>query len=189
MELLIIGLFVFLGMHSVSVIALPLRDRLAAKNELAWKAFYGVVSLIGIILICRGYVQARLTPTVIYAPPLWLRHVSALLLLPTFALFLAPYFPGRLTAAVKHPQLVAVILWAIAHLLVNGMLADVLLFGAFLVWAVTDLMSFGRRPARPVPHAPASPVNDIILLIAGLGLYVVTALWLHRWMTGLAPFA
>ena len=145
---LLIGIVLFFGAHSASIVALPLRDRMVAKNENAWKAVYALASLAGIVLMVRGYADLRATPTVIYATPYWMRHVAALLLLPVFVFFIAPYFPGRIKKALKHPQLVAVKLWAVAHLLVNGMLADVLLFGSFLAWAVVDRISLKRRPQR-----------------------------------------
>ena len=123
-------------------VALPVRERMVAKNEMAWKGLYALASLAGIVLMVRGYAELRSAPTVLYATPYWMRHVAALLLLPVFIFFIAPYFPGRIKTALKHPQLAAVKLWAFAHLLVNGTLADVLLFGSFLVWAVADRISF-----------------------------------------------
>jgi uncharacterized membrane protein len=189
MEQLIVGLVLFFGMHSASIVALPLRDRLAAKSELGWKALYGLVSLIGIVLVARGYAELRQVPTLLYASPVWVRHVAAVFLLPIFVLFLAPYFPGRITSATKHPQLVAVKLWAVAHLLVNGTLADVLLFGSFLVWAVADRISMKSRPVRPIPGAPASVASDIVLVVVGLALYAALLFWLHEVAFGIRPFA
>jgi uncharacterized membrane protein len=189
MQQLLSGLVLFFGLHSISIVALPLRDRLAAKSALGWKAFYGVVSLIGIVLIARGYADLRQTPTVLYVSPVWLRHVAALFLLPTFVLFMAPYFPGRITSIIPNPQLEAVKAWALAHLMVNGTLADVLLFGSFLIWAVADGISMKHRVARPLPGAPESRANDIIVIVAGLGLYVATVFWLHESILGVRPFA
>ena len=185
---LLVGLLLFLGAHSISIIAPDLRNRMAAKSELGWKAAYSIVSLIGVVLIVRGYGASRLDPTLIYSTPVWLKHLSALLLLPVFSLFLAPYFPGRIKEKTKHPQLVAVKLWAFAHLLVNGTLADILLFGGFLAWAVADRISMKRRPARPLPGAPRSAVNDVILIVVGLALYLVTVFGLHERWFGVAPF-
>lgn len=185
---LILGLVLFLGIHSIGIVALPLRDRFAAKSPLGWKAFYGIVSLIGIVLIVRGYAELRFTPTILYVTPTWLSHVSATLMLPFFILFLAPYLPGRISAATKHPQLIAVKLWAVSHLLVNGTLADVLLFGSFLTWAVLDRISMKRRPARAVPGLPESKTNDIIVVVLGLLLYVAFVLWLHEMLIGIKPF-
>jgi uncharacterized membrane protein len=189
MEKLTLGLVLFFGMHSVSIVALPLRDRLAAKSELGWKALYAITSLIGIVLVVRGYAELRLAPTLLYDSPVWLRHVAAVFLLPIFVLFLAPYFPGRITGVIKHPQLVAAKLWAVAHLLVNGTVADVLLFGSFLVWSVADWISMKGRPARPVPGTRASVANDIALVVVGLALYAAMVFWLHEVAFGVRPFA
>lgn len=186
---LLIGLVLFFGMHSVAIVALPLRDKMAAKSDMGWKAMYAVASLIGIVLMVRGYAELRLTPTVLYVPPMWLRHIAAILMLPAFAFFIAPYFPGRIKAALKHPQLIAVKIWALAHLLVNGNLADVLLFGSFLIWAVVDRVSMKKRVARPLPGAPESKANDVIVVVVGLLLYVVFVMWGHETLIGMKPFA
>lgn len=182
-----LGLVLFFGMHSISIVALPLRDSLAAKSELGWKLIYGVVSLVGIVLIARGYAEFRLSPTVLYVAPLWLYHVAATLLLPVFILFFAPYFPGRISAATKHPQLIAVKLWAVSHLLVNGTGADLLLFGSFLLWAITDRISMKRRTTRAVPGMPESRTNDIVVVVLGLIVYVATVFWLHEMLFGIRP--
>ena len=185
---LLIGIVLFFGAHSASIVALPVRERMVAKNAIAWKAVYALASLAGIVLMVRGYADLRSAPTVIYTTPYWMRHVSALLLLPVFIFFIAPYFPGRIKTALKHPQLVAVKLWAVAHLLVNGMLADLLLFGSFLAWAVVDRISLKRRPQRPLPGAPESGINDAIIVVVGLALYAVFAFWAHEWLFGVRPF-
>ena len=185
---LLIGIVLFFGAHSASIVALPVRERMVAKNAIAWKAVYALASLAGIVLMVRGYADLRSAPTVIYTTPYWMRHVSALLLLPVFIFFVAPYFPGRIKTALKHPQLVAVKLWAVAHLLVNGMLADLLLFGSFLAWAVVDRISLKRRTQRPLPGAPESGINDAIIVVVGLALYAVFALWAHEWLFGVRPF-
>ena len=183
-----LGLLLFFGTHSISMMLLPLRDRLAARNEIIWKVVYGAVSLIGIILIARGYAELRLTPYVLYVAPSWLHHVAALLLLPAFVLFFAPYFPGRISSAAKHPQLVAVKLWAVAHLLVNGTIIDLVLFGIFLIWAVANRISLKNRAVRAVPGLPESKTNDIIVVVLGLGAYVAFALWFHEMLIGVKPF-
>lgn len=189
MTTLVIGLVLFLGMHSMSIFANDFRNRIANSSELGWKAVYGIVSIIGLVLIARGYAEARLTPTLLYAPPAWTRHLAAVLMLPVFILFFAPYFPGRIKTAAKHPQLVAVKLWAVSHLIANGTLADVVLFGSFLAWAVADRISLKRRTPRAVIGAPPSGVNDLILVVLGLAAYVFMAMWLHvRWI-GVPPFA
>lgn len=186
---LLLGIVLFFGMHSASIVALPIRDKMATRSENSWKAVYALVSLVGIVLMVRGYADLRQTPTLLYLPPTWMRHVAALLMLPVFAFFIASYFPGRIKAALKHPQLVAVKTWAVAHLLVNGTLADVLLFGSFLIWAVVDRISLKGRSQRPLPGAPESAMNDVIVIVVGLLLYVAFAFWAHETLFGIRPFA
>jgi uncharacterized membrane protein len=185
MTILILGLVIFLGIHSISIVAPGVRDRwAAAMGANAWRAVYSLISLAGFVLLVHGYGLARQSPTVIYSPPLWLRHVALLLMLPVFPLLFAAYLPGRIKSALKHPMLVAIKTWALAHLLANGMLADVLLFGGFLAWAVLDRISLKRRVARPVAGAPPSPWNDAIAIVGGLAVYVITVYWLHRVLIG-----
>jgi uncharacterized membrane protein len=187
MTLLVLGLILFLGMHSVSIVAPAWRDAQAARNELVWKAIYALVSLIGFVLLVQGYGLARQAPVVLWVPPAGLRHLVMLLMLPVFPLLLAAYLPGRIKTATKHPMLVATKLWAVAHLLVNGNLADVLLFGGFLVWAVADRISLKRRSPRAIPGAPASPVNDAVVVLGGLALYGLFVARAHLWLIGVSP--
>lgn len=194
MTWLILGLVIFLGVHSVSIVAPAARERwLAQMGEGGWKGLYSLLSFVGLALIIWGYGQARLDPVQLYTPPTALRHLSALLMLPVFPLLLAPYLPGRLKTLTRHPMLVATKLWALAHLLANGTLADVLLFGGFLAWAVADRVSVKRREraglARTVPGLPASGLNDLIAIVAGLGLYLMFVFWAHAWLFGVRPFA
>lgn len=186
MLLLLLGLVIFFGAHSVSIINEPWRDRMVAKfGELPWKIAYSLLSLIGLVLIVRGYGQARLDPVVIYTPPTGFRHLAMLLLVPVFPLFVATSLPGRIKSAAKHPTLLATKIWAVAHLLVNGTLADVLLFGAFLAWAVSDRISMKHRTQRTIPTAPPSRANDLIVVVVGLVIYAAFVLWLHRWLIGI----
>jgi len=186
MNVLLLGLVIFFGGHSVSIVNDPWRGRMVAKmGEWPWKGLYALVSLIGFMLIVWGYGLARHDPVVVYTPPGWLRPVAMVLLVPVFPLLLATYLPGRIQAAAQHPMLVATKLWAVAHLLANGMLADVLLFGAFLLWAVLDRISMKHRTQRPVPSVPPSRVNDLIAVAGGLALYAAFVLWLHGWLIGI----
>lgn len=185
MIVLVAGLVLFLGVHSVSIVAEPWRDRMAARlGEGAWKILYSLVAVAGIALIAWGYGMARQDPVVVYVPPLWLRHLAMALLIPVFPLLLAAYLPGRIQRATRHPMLVGTKLWALAHLLANGMLADLVLFGGVLAWAVADRISLKRRTPRPVPSAPPSGLNDVIAVVAGLAIYVAFVLWLHGWLFG-----
>ena len=186
MLLLIIGLVLFLGIHSVSIVAEGWRDSTMQRvGEGAWKGIYSLVSLAGFGLIVWGYGEARLDPVLLYAPPAWLRHVGMLVLLPVFPLLVAVYFPGRIKRVAKHPMLLATKLWALAHLLVNGMLADVLLFGGFLIWAIADRISMKRRTQRPLPSLPESKINDVIVFVVGIGIYFVFVKWLHTVLIGI----
>ncbi|MEO0422989.1 MAG: NnrU family protein [Pseudomonadota bacterium] len=189
MTILVIGLVLFLGVHSVSIFALPWRDAMVARNAVLFKAGYGVLSLVGLLMIIAGYGEARMAYPPLWPTPGFLRHLVALLMLPVFIFFLAPYFPGRIKTALKHPQLVAVKAWAFSHLLVNSALPDLLLFGSFLAWAVVDRISLKRRPVRePVLAAPASGMNDIILVVVGLAAYAGFAFWAHLAFIGVYPF-
>jgi len=188
MTTLIIGLVVFLGIHSISIFAPTFRDGLAARLGVGpWRGIYSVISIVGFVLIIEGYAHARHEPVVLYSPPFWTHHVTALLMVPVFPLLFAPYFPGKIQATLKHPMLVAVKLWAVAHLISNGMLADVVLFGAFLVWAVADRLSYRHRTPRPLKGAPPSGRNDVIVVVVGLALYVAFLLWLHLKLIGVQP--
>jgi len=185
MTLLVIGLILFLGIHSLSIVNDPLRNRLAGSmGEWPFKAVYGLISLVGLVLIIQGYGAARMDPTLIYNPPAGLRHLAMLLLVPIFPLLLAAYLPGWISRTLKHPMLVAVKLWAVAHLLANGMLHDVVLFGAFLAWAVADRISLKRRTPRKVPSLPKTGMNDVIAVVGGLALYVVMVMWAHQQLIG-----
>jgi uncharacterized membrane protein len=189
MSTLILGLVLFLGAHSVSIVAPAWRNAMAARlGDWPWRLLYAVVAIAGFVLIIRGYAAARLEPVVLWVPPAAMRHVAATLMLPVFVLLLAAYLPGRIKSAAKHPMLVATKLWAVAHLLSNGMLADVVLFGAVLAWAVADRISLKHRPARPIPGAPPSKLNDVIAVVGGLALYGLFAMVLHARWIGVAPF-
>ncbi|HEX4152900.1 MAG TPA: NnrU family protein [Steroidobacteraceae bacterium] len=188
MAMLIIGLVIFLGIHSLGFAAPRLRPRaVAAMGEGAWKGLYAVVSIVGLVLIVRGFALAREAPVVLYTPPSWMRHVTFLLMLPVFPLILAAYFPGRIKAALKHPMLAAVKFWALAHLLSNGTLADVLLFGSFLAWAVLDRISWKRRPPQQIHTVPARALNDVIAVIGGIVLYAIFIFRAHLWLFGVSP--
>ena len=197
MSWLVLGLWLFLGVHSVAIVSPAGRDRLVARlGEGPWKGLYSLVSAVGLGLIVWGYGLARETPVLLYSMPGGFRHLAALLLLPVFVLLLAAYLPGRIQRAAKHPMLLAVKLWAFAHLLAQsatgGSLADVLLFGGFLLWAVADRVSLRRRAQagalRTVPALPASAANDVMAVVGGLALYGLTVMWGHAFFFGVRPF-
>jgi uncharacterized membrane protein len=189
MPLLIAGLVLFLGVHSIAIISPSFRARsIHRMGEGAWKGLYALISLAGIVLICYGFGLARQAPVFLYSPPTWLRHVAFLIMLPVFPLFIAAYLPGRIKTAAKHPMLAAVKFWAFAHLLANGSLADVLLFGGFLAWAVADRISVKRRATPQVLRtAPPGPWNDAIAVVLGLAIYALLIGWAHVRLFGVSP--
>ncbi|GGA60885.1 NnrU family protein [Pelagibacterium lentulum] len=188
MLILLLGLVLFLGMHSVNIVAPNQREAIIAqKGEGAWLWPYTAIAGVGFVLIIFGYGIARQDPVMLYAPPTGMRHLALAVMIPVFPLLLASYLPGHIKARVKHPMLIATILWAIAHLLANGTLADVALFGGFLVWAIADLISLVRRPEKNQRTLPRTPVNDIVAVIGGLAIYAAIVFWLHQILFGVSP--
>ena len=185
---LVIGLTLFLGVHSISIVAPRWRDSMFSKlGEPVWKGVYSIIAIAGLVLIIWVYSDARATAHVIYQPPYWTRWLAAALMLPVFPLLLAPYFPGRIKAKLKHPMIIAVKSWALAHLLVNGTLADVLLFGGFLLWAIVDHVSLKRRPERPIRALAPRSMNDVIAIVLGLLIYMALLHGLHLRLIGVSP--
>ncbi|MCB1384875.1 MAG: NnrU family protein [Nitratireductor sp.] len=186
---LIVGLVLFLGVHSVRMLAPRWRDaKLASMGEGPWKGVYSLISLVGFALLIWGYAQARADAPILYVPPAWGRHVAWLLMALAFICLMVFNLPaGRLKPMLKHPFLLSVKLWATAHLLANGDAASVLLFGAFLAWAVWNRIAVKRRGgALPAP----GPVgNDIAAVVSGLVLWALFAFWAHQWLIGVSPMA
>lgn len=191
MTLLILGLVLFLGMHSTRIVAEGFRSAQVQRLGLnGWKAIYSIVSIAGFVLLVYGYGQARMEPVVLWTPPLWTRHVAALLTIPAFILLAAAYVPGtRIKKAVGHPMVVGVKTWAFAHLIANGTLADVVLFGAFLAWAIVDYISARRRDrAAGTVYVTGPLMRDVTAVIVGLAAWAAFAIWLHGWLIGVRPF-
>lgn len=192
MLVLMLGLLLFLGTHSVRIFADGWRTRQIARlGPMRWKGCYAGISAIGFILLIWGYSLARMDPVQLWLPPLWTRHVAAALTLPALILIAAAYVPGtRMRAAIGHPMVAGVKLWAIAHLLANGTLADVVLFGSFLAWAVVDFATARRRDrAAGVTARPGMPRNDLIAAFVGVAVWILFSGYLHRVLFGVAPFA
>ncbi|MDA4844890.1 NnrU family protein [Hoeflea poritis] len=191
MLILILGLILFLGMHSVRIVAPEFRDRvIATRGENAWKGPYSLVSLAGFVLIAWGFSMARFEGPILYTPPIWMAHIALFLMLLSFISLAVYGVPaGRLKAVLKHPMLVAIKLWALAHLLANGDLASLLLFGTFLIWAVADRISVKRRVLEgQVEDIETGPVrNDVIAVVSGFVLYVLFVWKLHEWLIGVPP--
>lgn len=184
MAIMILGLVLFLGIHCVRMVAPAWREaRIAAMGDGPWKGIYSLVSVIGLVLIVYGYAYAQPLAPVLYVTPFWLVNVTALLMALSFiCLMVFNLRPGRLKPMLKHPFLVGVKLWAFAHLLVNGDLASVILFGSLLVWAVWNRIAVKRR-GEPVPE-PGPIRNDIIAIVSGLVLWVLFVWKLHEWLFG-----
>ena len=192
MTTLILGLVVFLGAHSVRIVADGWRAaQLARLGEGAWKGLYSAASVIGLALIIWGYHAAQAQPIVVWSPPQWLRLVGALLTIPAFVLLAAAYVPGnRIKGAVGHPMVAGVKVWALAHLLANGTLAAIVLFGAFLIWAIADFLSARRRDRAAGTRYPAgTTARDAVAVAAGLVAWALFAFLLHRWLIGVQPLA
>lgn len=190
MWLLILGLILFLGIHSVRFFAEDWRkQRVLHWGLTSWKLLFSLVSLVGLVLIIWGYVQARLEPQWLWISPVWTRHLAALLTIPAFILLVATYVPAtHIKARVGHPMLLGVKFWAIAHLIANGSIADVILFGSFLVWAVIGFVICRRRDRAAGRTYPAkSGMRDLIAIVVGLCLWVLFAFGLHQMLIGVAP--
>ena len=191
MSILILGLVLFLGGHSVRIFAEDWRQaRIARMGEKNWKAAYSIVSLIGLVLIIVGYGIARRQPVVLWAPPVWAPHLTGLLTLIAFILFPAAHAPGNhFKAIVKHPMTAGVGLWAFGHLIANGTLNAVVLFGAFLVWAILDYAAARRRDhAEGIVYPKGTLSRDVMPVVAGFVLWIAFAFFLHGWLIGVKPF-
>ncbi len=191
MSYLVLGLLFFLGVHSVRIVADGWRaEKIGGIGELGWKGIYSLWSIAGFVVLVWGYGEARQVPVILYDPPLFTRHIAALLMLPSFVLLVAAYVPrNHIKAAVGHPMYAGVKLWAFAHLLSNGRLADVILFGAFLVWAIAGFVAARRRDRRAGTVYPSGTVMySALTVIAGFVLWAVFAFWAHRWLIGVGPF-
>jgi uncharacterized membrane protein len=191
MFILVLGLVIFLGVHSTRVLAEGWRlQQVERLGERRWKGLYTLASLSGLALIVWGFGLARHQPVVLWSPPAWTRHVAALLVLVAFVLVTAAYVPGtRIKAAIGHPMLAGVKVWALAHLLANGTLADLLLFGSFLLWAVVAFVSSRRRDRAAGTSYPAAGLGrDGLAVVVGIVAWALFAHFGHRWLIGVDPF-
>lgn len=187
MALLIIGLILFLGTHLLPAFPARRGELVARFGATGYRLAFSLLSGIGLVAIIYGYGLARAEgPAILYDPPIWTRHLTLLLMVPVFMLLAAAYLPtGHIARRVKHPMILAVKIWATAHLLANGDVASVLLFAGFLAWGVFDRISLKRRGAlgHGAPTA-VSGLSDIIAIVAGLAVYVAFVLWLHPLLIG-----
>jgi uncharacterized membrane protein len=192
MSILIAGLVLFLGMHSVRIVADHWRNaRVAQLGQRNWKLIYTFVSLLGFALIIWGFGQARASTGIVWEPPAWTSRATSLLLLPAFVLIVAGNMRGtKMKAALGHPMVLGTGLWAFAHLIGNGRLAGVVLFGSFLVWTIAAYVAARRRDAAAgVVYPTGSVSKDLIAAVIGVAAWAVFGFWLHTPLIGLRPFA
>jgi uncharacterized membrane protein len=190
MELMVAGLIVFLGVHSMRVFAEPLRAQWVARlGDKPWKGLYALASLVGFVLLVYGYGLARQSPITVWAPPRGMAHLAALLTLVAFVMLVAAYVPGNgIKARLHHPMVLAVKVWALAHLLSNGTLADMVLFGAFLVWSVLLFRASRQRDrVQGTVYAPGVASRTWLTGVVGLGAWGVFAFWGHARLIGVSP--
>jgi uncharacterized membrane protein len=189
---LILGIAIFLGVHLVPT-APELKAGLIERfGATAYRIGFAVLSLLGFILIIYGYHKMQVMPdknVVLWQPPTFMRHIAVALMLPAMIFLVAYLVPSRIRTALKHPMLIAIKTWALAHLLANGDLASLVLFGSFLAYAVYDRISLKRRPASaaPVSVLPPSPMNDVVVIVGGIALFAVFLFWAHAYLIGVAP--
>ncbi len=188
---LVLGAVLFIAMHLVRIVAPNFRNAAIAKlGENGWKIFYTVVSILGVYLMGRGYGAYRAEGSpIVYDPPLWMGHMTLLLMALAFIFIVAAQIPsaGYIKAKLKHPMLIGIKVWAVAHLLINGDLASLILFGSMLAWAVIALIAIKKRGGQPPAVSSIKP--DIIAVIIGLILWVGFAIWVHTWLIGVPAIA
>lgn len=191
MAYLILGMVLFLGVHSVRIFADGWRTQTRARmGEHAYKGVYSLLSLVGFVLIIWGFGVARETPMVLWTPPVGMRHAASLLTLIAFILLAAAYVPRNgIKARFHHPMVLGVKAWALAHLLANGTVAHEALFGGFLAWAVLDFISARRRDRAVGTTYPAGTLPaTAITVVVGAVAWVAFAMWLHGLLIGIRPF-
>ncbi len=191
MAYLVLGLVLFLGVHSVRIFADNWRTQTIGRvGENTFKGLYTALSLLGFVLIIWGFGMARETPTVLWTPPPATRHIAALLNVLAFVSLFAAYVPGNaIKARVHHPMVLGVKTWAFAHLISNGNLAHVVLFGSFLIWAVLDFISARRRDrSQGVEYLKGTASATVLTVILGVVVSGVFAMWLHGLLIGVKPF-
>jgi uncharacterized membrane protein len=191
MAVLILGLVLFLGVHSTRIVAEGWRTATIDRiGPLPWKALYALASIVGFVLIVRGFGLARANPVYLWEAPMAMRHVAGLLMLVAFVLLVATYVPrNSIKARLHHPMVLSVKVWALAHLLSNGNLADVVLFGAFLVWAVFSFRAARKRDrANGTVYPPGTVAATAVTVVVGVVAWAVFAFWAHGLLFGVRPF-
>jgi len=190
LTIMILGLALFLGVHLLTILRPRRAALIASLGENGYKGLYSLVSLIGLALIVYGFSRYRQGEWIdVWFPPVWTRHLAALLVLPAIVMFVASYVRGNIYLKLKHPMLAGVKLWALAHLMANGDLGSIILFGSILAWAVFDRISLKRRAdpgAPPIPNGGTR--NDVIAIAGGVAVYLALGLWFHPYVIGIPVF-
>ncbi|MDP1952992.1 MAG: NnrU family protein [Polaromonas sp.] len=190
MVMLLLGLVLFLGVHSTRIVADGWRTAMIARiGEMPWKAAYAVLSIVGFVLIVWGFGLARQQPVQLWMPPRGMRHLASLLTLIAFVLLAATYVPrNAIKARLHHPMVLAVKVWALAHLLANGNLAHMILFGTFLVWAALSFRAARARDRAAGTVYPAGTAAGTgITVVVGVAAWAVFAFWAHGAWIGVRP--
>jgi uncharacterized membrane protein len=190
MTILVLGLIIFLGLHSTRIVSEGGREKAIARlGEGAWKGIYSLLSAVGFVLIVWGFAEARYDAPTLWSPLPGARHATIFLMLVAMVLLAAYLFKqSHITAAVHHPMVWSVAVFGLAHLIANGSAADVVLFGAFFVWALADLVSAYARDRRDGAAYPESQWSATIgAIVVGIALWAVIAFWLHHWLFGVSP--
>ncbi len=191
MTLLILGLVIFIGVHSVRIVAedwrQQMRDKMGAN---AWKGIYSLLSIAGFALIVIGYGSARQDTSIVWMPLLAMRHLAGLLTLVAFILLAAAYVPrNHIKAKLHHPMILGIKVWALAHLLANGTAAQMVLFGSFLAWAVLNFRAARQRDRANGTQYPAGTTGGTLLtLVVGVLAWAAFAFYLHGELIGVRPF-
>ena len=187
MTKLALGVLLWSFAHFIpTLFAGPRRKLVERFGENAYKGLFLLLMVLAIYLVISGWKAA--VPETLYLPPAWGRHITALLVLLGFILFFAPYPPNNIKRLLRHPQLTGVILWGAGHLLANGEVRSILLFGGFAAWAAIEMLLINRRDGAWTKPEPAPRRNDILLVVGGVAVYLVVALT-HQWLFGFSPFA
>lgn len=191
MTALIVGLIVFLGVHSIGILAPNFRAAMLRRlGEASWKGIYSLIALAGLVLLIWGYGETREAPTLVWLPPTWTAHVAGAFMLPAFILLVAAYVPGTyIKARIGHPMVLAVKVWALAHLFSNGTANDLLLFGGFLIWSVVYFaVARSRDRIQGTTYPAISVYRDLIAVAGGIVVWLLFALVAHEWLIGVTPF-
>ncbi len=192
MTLLVAGLILFVVVHSLRIFADDWRSQMVARlGPMAWKGLISVASLVGIIMMSKGYAAARAAPVLLWQLPVWLSHLVSLLTLAAFILFVAAYIPkNKIKSQLGHPMVISVKIWAFSHLLANGSLADLVLFGGLLAWAVMSFRAARQRDRRDGVVRPAGAMGPTLAAVGvGGAIWAWFAFYGHAWLIGVQPFA